>query len=101
DLVSSRIHVPDRGPPVVASPTREAPPQRKRNLDAVLEHEGRTRFEHRDRDEDEPERDETEPAERPQSFRARRDGSDSECHREDAEEDGDRTRVRGGRAAGG
>src|SRR5439155_21730650 len=61
DLVTAGIHVPDRGPPILASVARQAAPPGKRKLDALLEHEGRTGFEHGDRNDDEPEPDETEP----------------------------------------
>src|SRR5439155_276445 len=76
---------------------QDPPPERKRNLDPVLEHESRTGLEYGHRAEDQSEGDEAEPPEGPQALRARRDRSDDEGHDQTDYQDRHGHRIRGNR----
>src|SRR5207244_2966082 len=95
DFVAARIDVADLGPGIVATRAADPLPQRKRDLDPVLEHEGRARLEDNHRSDDECDGDEAESAERPQALRARGDRSDDKRHDEAEQQDRHGHRIRG------
>src|SRR5437870_11694846 len=82
DFVAARIDVADLGPGIVATRAADPLPQRKRDLDPVLEHEGRAGLEDYHRSDDECDGDEPETDERPQALLARADRAHAQLNDE-------------------